>query len=128
METHFLDHRLCSFTYYNRLTTDKHSYVSFPTSTGFSQSLTNNGDLQNRGIEVEIGADIIKTKDWTWNASMNFAYNKNTIKKLPLTIWKETGRMRYKYIPGKLCRMVVMRKVWVGGYQEGYETSQPSFI
>jgi TonB-linked SusC/RagA family outer membrane protein len=125
LETHFLDHRLRgSFTYYNRLTTDKHSYVSFPTSTGFSQSLTNNGDLQNRGIEVEIGADIIKTKDWTWNASMNFAYNKNTIKKLPFNDLERNRQDAVQIYTGKTLPDGSYEKVWVGGYQEGYETSQ----
>lgn len=125
LETHFLDHRLRGgFTYYNRQTTDKHSYVSFPTSTGFSQSLTNNGDLRNRGVEVEVGADIIRTKDWTWNASVNFAYNKNTVTKLPYNGLERNRQDAVQIYTGKTLADGSYEKMWVGGYQEGYETAQ----
>ncbi|HCO66395.1 MAG TPA: SusC/RagA family protein [Dysgonomonas sp.] len=125
LETHFLDHRLRgSFTYYNRLTSDKHSNVSFPTSTGFSSSLTNNGNLQNRGVEMEFGADIIQTKDWNWNASLNFAYNKNEVKKLPFNGLERNRQDAVEIYTGKLLPDGKYEKIWVGGYQEGYETQQ----
>lgn len=125
LESHFLDHRLRGqFTYYNRLTSDKHSYVSFPTSTGFSRSLTNNGNLRNRGIEIELGADIIKTKDWTWTSSVNFAYNKNVVTKLPENGLERNRQDAVEIYTGKQLADGSYEKRWVGGYQEGYETNQ----
>lgn len=125
LETHFLDHRLRGlFTFYNRLTSDKHSYVSFPTSTGFSQSLTNNGNLRNRGIEVELSASLLNTKDWIWNASMNFAYNKNTVTKLPYNGLENNRQGAVQIYTGKQLADGTYEKQWVGGYQEGYETNQ----
>lgn len=122
LETHFLNHRLRgNFTFYNRLTTDKHAYVSFPTSTGFSQSLTNNGDYQNRGVEIEVGADIIKTKDWNWTASVNFAYNKNKITKLPDNGLEKNRQNAQQIYTGRQLSDGTYEKKWVGGYQEGME-------
>lgn len=125
LETHFFDHRLRgSFTYYNRLTSDKHSYVSFPTSTGFSQSLTNNGNLRNRGIEIELGADIIKARDWSWTSSLNIAYNKNIVTKLPDNGLDKNRQNAIEIYTGRILADGTSEKRWVGGYQEGYETNQ----
>ena len=43
----------------------------------------NEVDMKNTGFEVEISADIIKTKDIKWNASLNFTHYKNQLTKLP---------------------------------------------
>lgn len=40
---------------------------------------TNVGKMKNNGIEVTIGADVIKTRDFTWNSSLNFTTNKNRV-------------------------------------------------
>ncbi len=45
-----------------------------------SNYLTRNiGSLRNTGIEVTIGAKPVVTKDFTWNTSLNVAWNKNKI-------------------------------------------------
>lgn len=125
LETHFFNHRLKgAFTYYNRLTTDKHAGVSFPTSTGFSSSLTNNGDFQNRGVEIELSGDIIDTKDWKWNASVNFAFNKNKVKKLPYNGLERNRQDAVQIYTGRQLDNGEYEKVWVGGYQEGMEPNQ----
>ena len=43
----------------------------------------NEVDMKNTGFEVEISADIIKTKDIKWNASLNFTHYKNELTRLP---------------------------------------------
>ena len=72
-----------NLTYYNRLTSDKYAALSFPTSTGFSSVTNNNGEFRNQGIEIELSGKIIDSKDWTWSASGNIAFNKNKIVSLP---------------------------------------------
>ncbi|MBX9733265.1 MAG: SusC/RagA family TonB-linked outer membrane protein [Chitinophagaceae bacterium] len=54
-------------------------------TTGFTSITSNIGKLNNRGIEVTLGADIFKAKkqgDLNWNTSFTFAYNKNEVKEL----------------------------------------------
>lgn len=53
------------------------------TSGGGGNILSNNGSMQNRGIEITFGVKIIDTKDFKFNIDLNYAYNKNTIKSLP---------------------------------------------
>lgn len=74
----FFENRLnTNFTFYNRLTSDKYATLSFPTSIGFSGITNNNGDFQNRGLEIEVSGTILETKDIKWTAQGNISYNKN---------------------------------------------------
>ena len=36
----------------------------------------------NRGVEVAVDGDVIRTRDFTWNLSANFSYNKNKLLEL----------------------------------------------
>ena len=40
------------------------------------------GEISNKGIELTIGGDIIRTKDWNWSLEANLGHNKNTVEKL----------------------------------------------
>ena len=65
--------------FYNRDT--KNQIVSLPVAgqTGWNMRQVNAGLVRNRGVEFEIGGDIIRTKDFTWNADFNIAKNVNTL-------------------------------------------------
>lgn len=68
--------------YYHKLTSDMLMQIPFSLTSGFAKGWGNAGEMTNSGVEVEIQADIIKTKDFLWSVTANFAYNKNKIKKL----------------------------------------------
>ncbi len=55
--------------------------LDFPLSrtTGFTSMLTNLGRVQNKGVEVELNADIFTQKNFYWNTSLNLGHNKNKI-------------------------------------------------
>ena len=57
--------------------------VPLPTSSGLTSQWQNIGTMYNQGIEVQLGADIVRTKDFTWNVGVNFSHLKNEITKLP---------------------------------------------
>ena len=46
-------------------------------------------DMKNTGIELTISGDIIKTKDFRWNAQLNFMHYKNKLTRLPASKPKE---------------------------------------
>ena len=80
----FLDNKYnLNVTYYNRHTKDKLAYINPASHSGFSEYLTNNGEIQNKGLEVEINARLIDNKGLKWNLGFNIAYNKNKIISLP---------------------------------------------
>ena len=105
-----------NLTYYNRLTSDKYAALSFPTSTGFSSVTNNNGEFRNQGIEIELSGKIIDSKDWTWSASGNIAFNKNKIVSLP-----DNGMERNRINAFQVYTGYGDEKKWVGGQQEGQE-------
>ena len=79
-----LDHRLGGrIEWYNKKTTDM--LYTYPVATPpylYDQMMANVGDMRNRGIEVTLNAEPIRTKDFSWNINLNFAHNDNELIKL----------------------------------------------
>jgi iron complex outermembrane receptor protein len=68
---------------YYKKTTDLLLDVNQPSLSNLSNHvITNVGDLENRGLEVNINAVAVKSKDFSWNLGFNFSYFKNKITKL----------------------------------------------
>ena len=64
---------------YRNLTKDLFLDRQLSRTSGF-QSITNNlGQLENKGIEVSLNGDMIKTKNFTWSLEANYAYNRNKL-------------------------------------------------
>jgi TonB-linked SusC/RagA family outer membrane protein len=79
----FLNDRLTgNVELYKMKTHDMIMYQSLPDFTGFSNIITNLGEVQNKGIELSLNSQNIKTKSFEWNTSLHFSYNKNEIKHL----------------------------------------------
>lgn len=76
----FLENRIqLTADYYYKKTRDLLQNVTIPSSSGFSQQMVNSGNVVNQGVEVSLTADIIRSKDFSWNLSANFALNRNKI-------------------------------------------------
>ena len=69
--------------YFHRKTSDMLFFLSVPASLGYSGYYTNLGDMVNQGIEAELGADIIRRKNFVWNFGLNLTHYKNKITRLP---------------------------------------------
>jgi TonB-linked SusC/RagA family outer membrane protein len=53
------------------------------TSGGGGVFLGNSGDMENKGVELNLSFRILDLQDFKWTLDANYAYNKNTIKSLP---------------------------------------------
>lgn len=79
----FLDNRLSgSVGYYYRHTNDLLQSVPLSSTTGHGSQTKNVGEVENKGIEVELSADILRLGDFTWNIYGNYASNDNEVLKL----------------------------------------------
>ena len=113
----FFHNRLnANITYYNRLTDDKYAALSLPSTTGFSSITSNNGQIRNQGVELDLSAKLIQKGDFYWDVKGNIAYNKNIIVKLP-----ENGLKRNRQGGVELYTGNGNETAWFGGYQEGQE-------
>lgn len=111
----FLSNRFnLGITYYNRLTMDKYSSLSLPQTTGFSSVVYNNGSYRNQGLELDLNANLLRIRDFTWTLNANIAYNKNKIVKLP-----ENGLPNNRQNGTEVFTGNGDETYYVGGYQEG---------
>ena len=80
----FFRNRLtASVDYYYRKTTDLINTASVSAGSNFRNQVTSNiGSLENKGVEVAMTVRPVQTKDWQWEVSANFTYNKNEITEL----------------------------------------------
>lgn len=68
-----------SVTYYNNYCYDLLGETNLDPTTGYGSARINAADMRNNGIELTVNGDIIRTRDFTWNAGVVFSYNKNKI-------------------------------------------------
>ncbi|RME12415.1 MAG: TonB-dependent receptor, partial [Bacteroidetes bacterium] len=80
----FMDDRLTgSLEYYLRKTKDLINFIPVPAGTNLTNFInTNVGDLENRGVELSLNANILKAADLVWDFGFNATYNKNKITRL----------------------------------------------
>jgi TonB-linked SusC/RagA family outer membrane protein len=78
----FIDRIHLTFDYYNELTKDALYSMPLSMTTGMASTYKNIGKVRNRGIEVGLGANIVRQKDFTLDASATLTYNQNRVIKL----------------------------------------------
>ena len=76
LEGTFLDSRLTvDFSIYKRITNDLRVNRPLDPSTGYDNTQTNVGEIQNDGIELDLGIDVIRNEGNGLNWSTNFNYS-----------------------------------------------------
>ncbi|GAB2819664.1 TonB-dependent receptor [Ferruginibacter profundus] len=64
---------------YSNTTKDLLIENKFPATSGYTTQYQNVGSVRNRGVELQLGATVLKKKDFQWDANFNIAFNKNKI-------------------------------------------------
>ncbi|MFZ6011096.1 MAG: SusC/RagA family TonB-linked outer membrane protein [Bacteroidota bacterium] len=85
----FNDKYRLTFDYYIKTTSDLLALVQLPPSAGVGagigsgpgQLIDNVGEVENKGWEVTLGANVINSGDWFLAVDVNFSQNKNKITK-----------------------------------------------
>ncbi len=79
----FFNNRLYgSLDIYQRDTDGSLAASPYLLESGMTNYYANLIDMTNKGIEFELGADIIKTNDFAWSSTFNIASNHNKVKSL----------------------------------------------
>jgi len=87
LEGNFLDNRLTvDFSIYRRITNDLRVNRPLDPSTGYDNTLTNVGEIQNDGIELDLGIDIIRNEGngLNWNTNFNYSSSEAIVTDLGL--------------------------------------------
>ena len=69
--------------YFNRTTRDMLAWFTLPPTSGFKGYYDNVGNMSNQGVEISLGGDIIRTREFTWGLNLNLTWYKNKITSMP---------------------------------------------
>ncbi|WP_026946730.1 SusC/RagA family TonB-linked outer membrane protein [Algoriphagus marincola] len=69
--------------YFNRESSNLLFEVPLSLTTGLNSRFQNIGTMSNRGIEFNIGGDLVRSGDFRWNANVNVSTFENEFKELP---------------------------------------------
>lgn len=92
-----------SVEYFNRVSSDLLFSVPKPISSGISNVDVNAGSMYNKGVEVTLSGDVVRTEDFRFGLEANATYIKNRISELPLDPYNtsvyriEEGHSRYDF-------------------------------
>jgi len=80
IEASFLHNRIgFDVTYYHAKQIDQIMPVSVSTASGYSTYYVNGGAVQNQGIEISLNVTPVKTRNFTWDATINWSKNQNKV-------------------------------------------------
>lgn len=68
-----------SIDVYQRKSFDLISVIKVPGIGGESSKAANYADMTTQGIDVMVGGDIFKARDWGWRSNITFSYNTTKI-------------------------------------------------
>ena len=88
-----------SVEYFNRDSRNLLQDVPISRVTGFSSTLKNVGEINNKGLELELGGDIINKGNLRWSASVNASFIKSKVTKLYKNAEDEKGQDIIWYDP-----------------------------
>ncbi len=76
IESKFWQNRISlDATYFVKTTNDLIVSEPLAPSTGFTLTQSNIGEIENKGFEADLGIDIFRGEDFSWNSSVNFFTN-----------------------------------------------------
>ena len=83
LDWRFLNGRLgLDATLYKSNTINQLLYVGLPMASGVNRRYINAGNIENKGIEIQLNATPIETNDFNWSTDVNFSRNVNKVIKL----------------------------------------------
>ncbi|NLR64485.1 SusC/RagA family TonB-linked outer membrane protein [Chitinophaga varians] len=74
-----------SVEFYNKNTSDLLGRMAADPTLGWNSYIVNYGSMYNRGIDITLTSTNVKTRDFRWNTTFNFNYNKNELTKLDVS-------------------------------------------
>ena len=116
-----------SVDYYDKLSSDLLAKDAIDPMTGF-QSLTRNvGEISNRGVEISVSSPIISKDNFSWNARLNYSYNKNLIseydvKRSIISSWTSSNGINAKGYPANAIFALPFAGLNDKGYSQGYDS------
>lgn len=69
-------------TYYTKVSSDLLVPIQVSAASGYTSVWDNVADMENKGIELQLGVTVLKAKDFSFDVDLNFAKNENKVTSL----------------------------------------------
>jgi len=69
-------------TYYTKVSSDLLVPIQVSASSGYTSVWDNVANMENKGIELQLGVTVLKAKDFSFDVDLNFAKNRNEVTSL----------------------------------------------
>jgi iron complex outermembrane receptor protein len=108
----FLNNRITATIDYYQKNTSQILFQGIPIQPAPPANLWYNvpGNLYNTGVEVSVGAAIVRNKDFSWDVTGNFAYNHNILKNFTNSSGKDililTGQINGQGVSGTFGQII----------------------
>jgi len=118
----FFGNRLgIDFTWYKSNSKDQIIPVPVSESSGFSTFITNAGEIENQGVEFIITGNPIRTEDFTWNVTLNAAYNRNEVVSIREGIEQIQVGSQYGYAGSTVTMQLIEGEAYGNIFGSSYE-------
>ena len=67
---------------YHKVTSDLLQNVQLPVSNGYTSRVDNFGEVENKGIDLNVNSMIVENDNFKWDVNANLGLNKNNLNKL----------------------------------------------
>jgi len=102
---------------YKNKTSDLLNLIGQPAGANFSnQVVANVGDMENKGLEINLNSQVIRNSNFTWDLGVNATMNKNTITKLTIAPDPNYPGNRFGGISGGVGNTILINSV---GFNRG---------
>src|SRR5688572_3918063 len=109
-EMRFLNNRIgLDFSWYKLNSREQILPVSVSPTTGFTSFIINAGEIENKGVELQLNGTPVRSNDFSWDVSLVFSTNKNRVVSLnegltEIVVGSQFGyagsTASVKYVPG----------------------------
>lgn len=109
-EMRFLNGRVgLDFSWYKLNSRDQILGVAVSPTSGFTGFIINAGEIENKGVELSLTGNPVRTNDFRWDVTVNFSANKNRVVSLKeglkeIVLGSQYGyagsSVTLKYVPG----------------------------
>ncbi|PST83573.1 SusC/RagA family TonB-linked outer membrane protein [Pedobacter yulinensis] len=100
--------------WYDKKTRDRIFSKPLDATTGFSSITSNFGQIRTRGFEIEVSATPVRNKNFSWDVSANFSWNRSIALRLP-----DNGEIKNRIGGNIVYNKDLNAYVKVGGTAEG---------
>lgn len=82
IDARFFDRFGVTIDLYNKNTSDLLYYAPLPNISGYTGQYKNVGAINNKGLEISLNADVIRTPKFQWTSDFNIGFNRNRVTEL----------------------------------------------